>query len=636
MTYRDCYVDAVKGTRNLCDDTNDLTCSKCTGKLCNNDTKRRGTRCIKCEGLDCFNAADISNSIDCLNGGCYVGLNANGELKRDCASAVNTSSSCVRNDTLTGNCLVCQDDYCNSVTYPTRNRLICNECLGESCGELSTGEKHCERLHQDENCVSIFNDSDAVVERGCSSTVQNKAACNSTESNCLKCNFNRCNVQKSKQELYSCVSCNSKDDPSCVTNSTSPTIKACRSNQCYSRLLPIQGSIWQHVEKGCVTDLSNPNSCTGSNCTACVGDRCNNVLYPSDRMSCLNCRNNDCNRANISSTTCTLYNRPNQGCVTLYNNSNEVFYRGCHSDAARGTQDICNDSSQLICSKCLSRNCNKDTVRRGKKCFKCQGVECFMPNFPADVIDCTSNCYMGLNEKGESVRDCASMFTNATSCGVDDNGINRCRVCSDDHCNGVQFPIVNRLQCHTCSGDSCDGSVDNLEYCHRYGAQERCVTVFSRVGKVVERGCASQLQSQRYCNENYANCIQCGSIGCNTINSKLSRMCVTCNSTVNPACVTNPTSLQTANCEKGCYTRLVNESLIRGCYDQLGDEFNCDADNNCSYCNDNDKCNIANYPETRKSCQTCIGNTNCERPVSQLCIKHRPNDSCVTIFSGCK
>lgn len=637
MLYRDCYVDAAEGTRAVCDDTNDLICTKCTNKLCNNDFKRRGTKCLKCEGIECFNADDTSNSVDCATGGCYVGLNALGETKRDCANAISTSSACVKNDTLSGSCLVCQDDYCNAITYPMENRLVCKECIGQSCEENVLEDKFCERINQAERCVSVFDASNRIIERGCSSTVQNTATCSGTNANCLKCNFNSCNTQSSNLETHHCVSCDSRDEPSCVSISSSATTKSCTTDQCYARTLPLsEGSPWQYVEKGCVANLPTSIQCTGASCAACQGDRCNNILFPSDRISCLKCKNDECKQEIIPTSFCGLYNRQRQSCITLYNTNSEVFYRGCYSEAAVGTKEVCDDPSQLLCTKCTTKDCNTDKIRRGKKCYKCQGLECFKPDHPADVVDCLSECYMGVNQQGENVRGCASQFTNVSTCGSEDNGVNRCSVCNDDLCNGIQFPLTNRLMCHTCADEGCEASADNLDFCQRYQGVEFCVTVFSQDNKVLERGCSSSLMNQKYCNQNVANCLQCPSTGCNSVVSKTSRICVVCNSLTNPDCVTNPNSLSTANCQNGCYTRLINGSTTRGCFDDLGETFECSVENHCQFCNDGDKCNVATYPSNRRSCNTCVGAANCKNPQEKLCIIHSENETCVSFFNGCE
>lgn len=593
---------------------------------------------MKCEGLDCFQTDDLASSVDCLSGGCYVGINSDGETKRDCSIAVSNSSSCTTYDNQSANCLVCQDDFCNAIAFPMTNRLICKECLGETCEENILEDKYCERFSQNERCVSVFSSAEKVVERGCLSTVQNVAACNASDPYCMQCAFNSCNVQNSRDEKYHCYSCDSQNDPSCVTNSTAVATTSCTTHRCFSRLLTVaSGSAWTYVLKGCAAKLPTSYNCTGMSCSTCIGNLCNNVIYPSDRISCLSCEKDECKQANVTSKTCELYNESLQGCVTLYDENNEVFHRGCYADVAEGIKEVCDDSSQLLCTKCTTNNCNNDNVRRGKKCFKCHGIECFIPVMPADVVDCLSDCYMGIDEHGESVRGCANVFTNTTACGDDDDGVNRCNVCTDDFCNGVQFPLVNRLQCHKCVDENCEPTDDTLDFCELYHQQERCITVLSHDDKVVERGCSSSYGNQRYCNMNYDNCLKCSTNGCNSFTSRLDKMCIVCDSNTNPNCVLNPTSIATLSyCKRGCYTRLVNKTLHRGCSDDLDAGFVCSDDSNCQYCNDGDKCNVGNYPSDRRSCITCSGIANCANATSQTCINYRKSEKCSTIFNYCK
>lgn len=640
VIYRGCYIDAVRETRELCDDVTDLTCTKCSGKLCNSDSKRRGTRCVKCEGLECFGANDRSNSVDCLSGGCFVGLNENGDVKRDCASTVATSSKCVKDDKLNGTCLVCDDDYCNAVIYPMNNRLLCQSCIGELCDEKLNDEKFCERIHPNEKCVTVFNSANKVIERGCSSSLTNERACQANPGNCLACGFARCNIQESKADIYHCASCNSKDDPNCVRDTPTPIVQACSTNMCYSRIIPMVNSNWYHVEKGCAANLQRPSSCTGGNsgCTICQGDRCNNIVYPVDRMSCLTCRNNECNANGTAASMqkfCRLYNRQLQGCITLYDVNDKVNFRGCFSDAAVGTQEVCNDISELLCTKCSNRNCNVDTKRRGKKCFKCSGLDCFTPNYPADIVECLSDCYVGVNAAGETVRDCASAIANTTSCSANDDENSRCVVCSDDLCNAIQFPTQKRLKCHTCDNPSdCPASETNLKYCERFGDQEKCVTAFSPDNKVIERGCQSSIKNKLYCSQNYKNCFECKGDGCNNQVTKSTKLCVICNSLIDPNCVLNPALVPSKLCIGGCYTRIESGNLVRGCLSDLGMESDCTDANQCKQCRDSDKCNSENYPADRRSCFTC--EENCTMPVERSCVKYAKDDKCVTIFNACK
>lgn len=638
MIYRDCYVDAASETRAVCDE-NDISCTKCSGRNCNNDMSRRGSKCFKCDGIECFGAAEPSNSIDCLTRGCYVGLGSNGGTKRDCLSAITDSSKCVTNDTSVGDCLKCNDDYCNAIAFPIRNRLICKECLGESCEGNSLSDKYCERLHQDERCVSVFNAAGGILERGCSSTVQSSSICaSSTGSNCMKCSFNYCNTQRSLLERYQCATCDSREDPSCGSVSTSPRTKPCSTAECYSRNLRVaSNSTWSYTERGCFVDLMEPNTCTESSCSTCTGDVCNNLeVFPSGRISCLSCRGESCRNATIPSTICQWHNSQRQACVTFFGSNGEVALRGCYSDAADGTKDVCDDTTQISCTKCATRNCNSAVKRRGYQCFKCEGTDCFNSNYPADIVDCTSSCYIGVNAKGENVRGCASSFQNTTACGQDDNSSAQCLVCSDDFCNGIQFPLQNRLQCEICEGEACDASNDNLGFCENLNPQESCVAIFSGEDKAIERGCSSTIARKQYCSQNYENCIYCSTNGCNQMTSKNSHLCVVCDSSNDSNCILNPTAISSIYCQQGCFSRLVNQTLHRGCYEDLGANFKCVEENNCQYCNDVDKCNTDTYPKDRRSCRTCAGQENCRNTTSELCLNYKANDACVTVFTQCK
>lgn len=307
--FRECYADAPIGTRQLCDDESNINCKKCKGNLCNNDNIRLGNKCYKCEGLECFNPG-LSYEVNCLSE-CFVGINENGEPWRDCAKAVENSTSCGVTD-LT--CLKCGDDYCNSVLYPTQGRLTCIKCLNNDCEASNTiVNEYCERLHIDERCVTVFDDSGSVVERGCSSSIQNSASC-IENSNCLSCDFDKCNVETSAAEKYHCVSCNSNNDTKCVSNPMETQAVSCRTNQCYSRLLDVNGT-GQHIARGCLTDLPE---CSGSACMTCTGERCNSQSFPADRHSCYYCSGDHCALGHLHEKQCTIYNQQDKSCTTVY------------------------------------------------------------------------------------------------------------------------------------------------------------------------------------------------------------------------------------------------------------------------------------------------------------------------------
>ena len=312
VIYRECYADAPLGTRKMCDDETNINCKKCHGSLCNIDNKRPGNKCYKCKGLECFNP-NPSFEVNCMSE-CFVGINESGEPWRDCADAVENSKNCGVTD-LT--CLKCNEDYCNGILYPTLNRLTCIKCLNGDCETLNTVTEFCEKLHVDERCVTVFDNSNSIVERGCSSTIQNPSACDGN-SNCVTCDFDECNVATSAAEKYQCVSCNSNDDPKCVSNPKETDISSCRVNTCYSRLLG-KTEIGQHIARGCYTEVSE---CSSPGCEACTGGRCNSNLFPADRNSCYQCSEEHCALGHLHEKQCTIYNQNDKDCVTVYGEGN--------------------------------------------------------------------------------------------------------------------------------------------------------------------------------------------------------------------------------------------------------------------------------------------------------------------------
>lgn len=309
VTFRDCYADSPNGTRELCDDSANLQCTKCEGSLCNVDSRRRGNKCYKCEGIDCVNPG-LASVTDCLSE-CYVGINSNGDPVRDCADAITNSMSCGLTDPT---CLKCDKDHCNNITHPTQNRLTCVKCSNYDCQISKTVTDYCERLSTNERCVSVFDQSGAIIERGCSSSILNMATCSDSNPNCLICDFDGCNTETSASEKFHCVSCDSGKDVKCVSNPNATQTVGCTTNFCYSRLLTVSG-VGQNIERGCGSEIE---SCTGSSCQQCSGERCNSISFPTDRHSCYFCSGDHCALGHMQAKQCTVYSQANKNCVSVY------------------------------------------------------------------------------------------------------------------------------------------------------------------------------------------------------------------------------------------------------------------------------------------------------------------------------
>ncbi|KAG5682586.1 hypothetical protein PVAND_011931 [Polypedilum vanderplanki] len=612
--YRNCYSDVNEIVQSLCDDSGNIDCVKCNSKNCNILTSRAGTKCFKCSGLECF-IPSLSNIIDCKSS-CYLGVDKNGQTVRDCSSS---SFACTEGSM---DCLVCNEDFCNGITFPVINRRSCIRCIGNEC-QNSDNSMFCPIFNSAELCTTVFDSTNQIIERGCSSSLTSTSVNNTNK---LSCNFDNCNTHKAINQIFYCISCDSDNDKKCITDPKQTATITCSTNECYSRLLT-NGV----VQRGCASILTS--SCSNENCIKCNGTQCNSVNVPSSRQSCLKCSGNSCSLNNAIIETCLNHN--NNNCITIFDQDSKPILRNCYSDVNEVVQSICDDENNLECTKCTSKNCNTVIKRRGTICLKCNGQECFNSVVGSNTIACqSSGCYVGLNSLGETVRGCASSFQNSSViCATNDTDSKACLICNDDFCNAITYPTKNRAQCHVCVGSQCAANEDNLSYCGRY--QENCVTVFDN-NEVIERGCLSSLINKRQCVLQANKCKSCGQNGCNNMTTLSSQVCINCNSQNDTNCVHNPSLAGIKFCSSsGCYTRLVDGNLIRGCKEDL-QNFVCDSTTNCQSCSSNDKCNSGNYPDNRLSCVSCRNASECQKPTMKKCNLYKSNDKCVTIFDNYK
>lgn len=74
-----------------------------------------------------------------------------------------------------------------------------------------------------------------------------------------------------------------------------------------------------------------------------------------------------------------------------------MLLKSCYADIPDATRELCDDSNFLDCKKCTGENCNVATTREGTKCHQCIGSDCLLIDTPATLVDCRSDCYIGMN-----------------------------------------------------------------------------------------------------------------------------------------------------------------------------------------------------------------------------------------------
>lgn len=557
-----------------------------------------------------------------------------GEPVRGCSSDFANTNQCSTSETSTDDCYVCEGDACNSIIYPKTGRLQCHTCQNGDCQPSEDNLEYCTRLHQDERCASVFDATlNEVIGRGCISDLetQQRETCQQNNTNCLKCAYAKCNKDDSKLKVEFCIGCDSESEANCLKENSQLEVR-CSTNQCYTRLTEKQDKFYgQHIERGCLSDLQAVTQCNSPDCRSCTGKNCNDKLFPANRISCKRCQSESCNGGAVDKI-CNLY-AVDEACLTFYNEDDAVIFRDCFADAPTGTRELCNDPTNLQCTKCEGNLCNVDSRRRGNKCYKCEGIDCVNPGLPS-VVDCLSECYVGVNSNGDPVRDCADAISNSAACGVADR---TCLRCDEDQCNGVVYPTQDRLNCIKCLNDECQSTTTVSEYCERWNPNERCISVFDQNDAIIERGCLSSIQNTGTCSNSNPNCLLCNFNNCNVEKSVDEKYyCVSCNSGTDSKCVSDPKATQTVGCKSNmCFYRLltangIGQNIERGC---SVDAQMCTGNPNCQLCQ-GERCNSVNFPSDRHSCFYCSGD-HC--PMGHLhekqCIAYSPtNKNCVTVY----
>lgn len=319
----------------------------------------------------------------------------------------------------------------------------------------------------------------------------------------------------------------------------------------------------------------------------------------------------------------------------------------------------CLDGKSSKCYTCTADNCNENNVfPEGRlQCHQCDSRDdatCTdSPNFLAicPVYAENDNC-VSTYHKGVTKRGCASSL----KC---DNPKDRktCKYCSENGCNTVNLENANSasvpglwqplpLTCYSCDNEEDCNENAVFKPCFGENPEQSCMTVFSDVFSVLQRGCSDAVLDNydEYCNRNPDSCVSCNSNGCNDGESLVDYIdCVTCDSHINPDCVLNVNNIKRRrSCHGSCMTALfpLGENrrdvyaLSRSCADDKDlDDFEiCAAgkDPFCVQC-DEENCNVASLPQHRHQCYTCEGDM-CQDPTSQLCPYYMEKEQCYMQF----
>lgn len=77
----------------------------------------------------------------------------------------------------------------------------------------------------------------------------------------------------------------------------------------------------------------------------------------------------------------------------------KILLKNCYSDIPASTRQLCDESDYIDCKKCNGNDCNTALTRDGIKCHQCSGIDCLVIENVANLVDCHSSCYIGINRK---------------------------------------------------------------------------------------------------------------------------------------------------------------------------------------------------------------------------------------------
>uniref|UniRef100_A0A8D8BBK3 (northern house mosquito) hypothetical protein n=1 Tax=Culex pipiens TaxID=7175 RepID=A0A8D8BBK3_CULPI len=594
-------------------------CFECDGTNCNSlseQTLTESTKCQRCTSDDAECLAGTAPAKSCGQTGdsCFVRINNDGKLERDCLSTLKTDEEKVKcNSDTDKTCIACTEAGCNNQKW-----LKCHKCDGDACKAAQPGEgKHCTNYKESDKCYERFLDG-TEVERGCESDLDpaTENVCVANQQ-CKTCDVDSCNndVSTAFQETK-CVQCKSSEDAdgSCLKGTKAEEICAVPDGKCYSRI--IAGGV---LERGCRSALTaqEQTACTGEQCNLCGDVGCNKGVFPENRLLCYQCQSTDdasCSNeltGDAKAGLCKIW-KADDKCYSRVTAALN-FERGCQSDLGDNANvcDALND-----CLECDGKNCNslsEQKLKNRAKCLKCDSEDTSCVDATSEIVSANcdnveDSCFVRVNN-GKLERNCLQTLSEADQGKCKDTNDQSCVTCSAQGCN-----VEKWIKCHQCkesSSSTCNAAQvdDNAQFCANYKVDNQC---YERLeSEKVVRGCANDL-SEAACTNNL-ECRTCAESACNkaAANSlKTNQRCLQCSTASDDGglCLAGTAASQACKKESGgkCFNQVqADGQLKRGCQGELtADEVTACTGDSCKICDTAD-CNTGLFPANRLKCYQC-------------------------------
>ncbi|XP_055859253.1 uncharacterized protein LOC129921450 [Episyrphus balteatus] len=658
LPYTGCYTlinedgDTVRGCQSSlessefygCHTQSNSACSTCSGNNCNSEVYPTGrTTCHRCNSLDDGENCATSPSSNGVcpkfieNESCVTSYK-NGVTYRGCSSEL----SCDASDKKT--CRICSGSACNTVNLQHVAKdgepgkwqdlpIKCQTCKGDACKQSIIPVEVCSNNNL-QNCVTVFNAQNEVVERGCSDSVNEnqESYCEQNNDKCFRCNSNECNKATSINDYIPCLSCDTSANASCVTSPESwKNTRMCHKG-CMTALYPkaTEDDPAYETVRSClddkeVVDQTTCSAGTDELCQSCQGRECNVVNIPRDRRSCYRCSGDDCQLP--KQELCSGY-RKNDQCTLMLDDQNSVIEAGCKSDFTNDQVVALIKNKRLLL--CDGDNCNTfESVPSSQKCNLCNSKTdpncAIQPSAIDSPTTCNrlpyTQCYTRVLSDGATERGCLSSLEDDEFFNCLIGNSTTCKSCVGDQCNRDIYP-EGRKSCQICDSGSdpnCHSNPNSLSICPKYSENDSCVTSFT--AGTTYRGCETDIQCDP---SDKKKCRVCTADGCNTVNLErkqddnygkwqdLPLECYECKGEEECSrALSNPKKCQNNN-EQDCSIVYNEEGVViyRGCSDDADEEHEayCDANVDlCFNCKSN-RCNGEISPSEFNECVYCDSN----------------------------
>lgn len=138
------------------------------------------------------------------------------------------------------------------------------------------------------------------MKRGCVNDLasEEEIDCKANSDTCKVCKGKNCNA---KVKFHECYNCNSDTDTQCASANSSTATQVCKS---YQSDCIIGVDMRGFTHRRCSNQRINFGQEFYKKFQSCDGDKCNNEVYPSDRLQCYQCNDDDdkCNMKYQSSS----------------------------------------------------------------------------------------------------------------------------------------------------------------------------------------------------------------------------------------------------------------------------------------------------------------------------------------------